>query len=332
MTTQQIAEMVHLRPYVGGPACGIDGPVRVTERLSETSCPRCMHDGDPVPRTRALTVAAAHIEALAMDADLRLEAPAPPVDPDAADRAELLAHDLAAEQRGVWAVTHTDDPFGWCTRGEAHEDDDAPCEYPSRPDFAVEPTAAIDFGGPGGEADSEGRAAAFKECWDAMEPAAESPGCTDVNLGRHAYVYDPAEVQRSMDDNDGYDEWERCGRSPLDPVHRPEISEAERRRADDATWVAQFRPFIARVKDIREDAHQAGAALGLREAKQHVIDIDHAEALGDSAPDLPYRPGDELAQLRTKIQSYEARLRTNHPWIAHDLRTILDGTYDPRKA
>jgi hypothetical protein len=63
MTTT--TETVHLRSrYARGIACDITGPVRVTERLSEATCPRCQYEGDPVPRTRALQIEATHAAAL----------------------------------------------------------------------------------------------------------------------------------------------------------------------------------------------------------------------------------------------------------------------------
>lgn len=68
MTTP--TETIHLRKrYAGEVSCGVTGPVRITEVLSETTCPRCRHDGDPVPRTRALRVVEAHAEALAENAE-----------------------------------------------------------------------------------------------------------------------------------------------------------------------------------------------------------------------------------------------------------------------
>jgi hypothetical protein len=74
------AELVHLRKgYAGsGLACGITGRVRVTERMMDATCPRCRHDGDPVPRTRALDVEKAHAEALVEDAARPAEQPAEP--------------------------------------------------------------------------------------------------------------------------------------------------------------------------------------------------------------------------------------------------------------
>jgi nucleotide-binding universal stress UspA family protein len=74
------AELVHLgKGYAGsGLACGITGRVRVTERLMDATCPRCRHDGDPVPRTRALDVEKAHAEALVEDAARPAEQPADP--------------------------------------------------------------------------------------------------------------------------------------------------------------------------------------------------------------------------------------------------------------
>lgn len=68
--TTEITELVHLcgRFAIGGITCGEASRGRVTERLSEATCPRCRYAGDPVPRTRGLQVEAAHAEALEMNA------------------------------------------------------------------------------------------------------------------------------------------------------------------------------------------------------------------------------------------------------------------------
>jgi hypothetical protein len=46
----------------------------------------------------------------------------------------------------------------------------------------------------------------------------------------HPYEYNPAEVKQAIAGNDGYDEYERCGAAPNDPVHagsRPTLVDAE---------------------------------------------------------------------------------------------------------
>jgi hypothetical protein len=71
-----IVEAIHLRKsFTRGIACGITGSVRITERLSEATCQRCYYEGDPVARTRALMVEAAHAEALEMHTEITGEVP-----------------------------------------------------------------------------------------------------------------------------------------------------------------------------------------------------------------------------------------------------------------
>jgi hypothetical protein len=61
---------VHLLPFVGWVKCGNDNVTsdQTTERLSAVTCPRCLFDGDPVPRTRKITIERAHTEALSENA------------------------------------------------------------------------------------------------------------------------------------------------------------------------------------------------------------------------------------------------------------------------
>jgi hypothetical protein len=63
-------DFVHLLPSVGWVKCGNDNVTsdQTTERLSAVTCPRCLFDGDPVPRTRKITIERAHTEALSENA------------------------------------------------------------------------------------------------------------------------------------------------------------------------------------------------------------------------------------------------------------------------
>ncbi len=75
-------------------------------------------------------------------------------------------------------------------------------------------------------------------------------GCTKADgwLSPHAYEYDPAEVQASMDGNDGYDEYERCGAEASDPLHlKAAADEAWTRECaapahDPDPWTVPLRP------------------------------------------------------------------------------------------
>lgn len=72
-------------------------------------------------------------------------------------------------------------------------------------------------------------AAISPECRDVNEsvidPDVEGT-CTAVIYGLpHAFEYDPAEVKASITGNDGYDEYERCGRYRSDSVHTVEAGE-----------------------------------------------------------------------------------------------------------
>ena len=66
-----MTDFVHLLPFVGWIKCGnedVTGPFRTTERLVDTTCPRCLFEGDPIPRSRKTTFEVAHAEALSEDA------------------------------------------------------------------------------------------------------------------------------------------------------------------------------------------------------------------------------------------------------------------------
>jgi hypothetical protein len=73
-TADRAAPLIHLHHRYTGEwtVCGNDEVPfsETTERLNEATCPRCVYEGDPVPRTRALTIDRAHAEAVLTTDDL----------------------------------------------------------------------------------------------------------------------------------------------------------------------------------------------------------------------------------------------------------------------